>query len=107
MACYNDEIKLARKKRDAFHKAKNWKENWRNETTSLIRSAKKVFFFARSVDENKNCYYLWKHVKNLNTQSNDRSLPQGTVIDDIKSCRLSARWSYLPPPREFCRHTLS
>ena len=25
-------------------------------------------------------------MKNLNTQSNDRSLPQGTVIDDIKSC---------------------
>ena len=84
---HNDEIKLARKKRDAFHKAKNWKEYkaWRNTITSLIRLAKKGFF-ARSVDGNKNCSYLWKHVKNLNNQSDDRGLPQETVIDNIKSC---------------------
>ena len=80
-------LNLLGKNRDAFHKAKNWKEYkaWRNKTTSLIRSAKKVFF-ARSVDENKNCSYLWKHVRNLNNQSDDRGLPQEIVIYDIKSC---------------------
>ena len=53
--CHNDEIKLARKKRDAFHKTKIWKEYkaWRNKTTAFIRSAKKGFF-ARSSDQNKN-----------------------------------------------------
>ena len=64
----------------------SWKEYkaWRNETTSLIRSAKKGFF-ARS-DENKNCSYVWKRVKNLNNQSDDCGLSQEIVIDDIKSC---------------------
>ena len=41
----SDEIKTAIKKRDVFHKTKNWKEYkyWRNQVTSLIRSAKKAF----------------------------------------------------------------
>ena len=84
---HSDEIKLARKNRDSSHRAKNWKEYkfWRNKTTSLIRSAKKGFF-AKSVNENKNCSYLWIHVKNLKNKSDDRGLPKEIVIDDIKSC---------------------
>ena len=75
---HSGEIKLARKKRDSYNRAKNWKEYkfWKkNKTSSLIQSAEKGFF-AKSVDENKNCSYLWKHVKNLKNKSDDSGLPK-------------------------------
>ena len=51
----SDDIKTAINKHDTFHNAKSWKEYkyWRNQTTSLIRSAKKGFF-TKSISENKN-----------------------------------------------------
>ncbi|MCG8048126.1 MAG: reverse transcriptase domain-containing protein, partial [Candidatus Thiodiazotropha endolucinida] len=84
---YNNEIKHAMTLRDSYHKEKNWNQykKWRNKTTSLIRSSKKDFF-TRSIAESKNCSYLWKHVKELTKQSNDRSLPQELNIDDTSFC---------------------
>ena len=42
----NEEIRLASKTRDAYHKHKNWDQYkiWRNKTTALIRKAKKELF---------------------------------------------------------------
>lgn len=82
---HNDEIKQAMKRRDFYHKAKHWKEYkiWRNKIASLIRTSKKDFF-TRSVEENKACSFLWKHVKDLKNESNETSLPQDLIIDDTK-----------------------
>ena len=43
---FNDEIKEASKKRDIYHKQKNWKQYkyWRNKTNSLIKDSKKKLF---------------------------------------------------------------
>ena len=79
----NDEIKSAIKKRDTYHNAKNWKEYkyWRNQTTSLIRSAKKGFF-TKSISENKNNSYLWRHIKDLNGKSTESNIPSELLIGD-------------------------
>ena len=57
----NDEIKMAIKNRDAYHKHKDWKQFkfWRNKTIALIRASKKNFF-TRSVSGNKDTSFLWK-----------------------------------------------
>ena len=43
---FNNEIKEASKKRDIYHKQKNWKQYkyWRNKTNSLIKDSKKKLF---------------------------------------------------------------
>ena len=72
----NDDIKYAAKTRDTYHKNKNWHQykTWRNRTNSLIRKAKSELF-AKSIAENKNNSFLWKHVKALKGQPTGGSLP--------------------------------
>ena len=62
-AWMNDDIKVAITQRDNNHYNQNWNQYkyWRNKTT-LIRSAKKDFF-NRTITENKDNTYLWRHIK--------------------------------------------
>ena len=73
----NENIKHATKQRD-----KNWTEYkyWRNKSTNLIRSAKKEFF-SRSIAENKDNAYLWKHIKNLKEPQTSNKLPDELHLD--------------------------
>ena len=50
--------------------------------------------------------FLTKHHCDMFLSKNHLLL-NGEKIACFRSSRLSARWSYPPPPREFCRHTLS
>ena len=79
---YDEKIKTASKTRDMHHKARNWNQYkyWRNKTTDLIRPAKKNFF-ARSIAENKDNTYLWKHIKNLNGHLNEKDIPDEMILD--------------------------
>ena len=79
----NDEIKMAIKNRDAYHKRKNWKQYkfWRNKTTALIRTSKKNFF-TRSVSGNKDTSFLWKHVRNISGNNNDRQIPKEINVEN-------------------------
>ena len=79
----NDEIKMAIKIRDAYHKRKNWKQYkfWRNKTTALIRTSKKNFF-TRSVSGNKDTSFLWKHVRNISGNNNDRQIPKEINVEN-------------------------
>ena len=45
-AWLTEEITLAQKNRDFYHKEQDWEDfkPWRNKTKSLIRTAKKAFF---------------------------------------------------------------
>ena len=56
----NDDIKAAIRLRDTNHQLKNWNQYkcLRNQSTSLIRSAKRDFF-SKSISENKDNAYLW------------------------------------------------
>ena len=73
----NDEIKMAIKNRDAYHKRKDWKQYkfWCNKNTALIRTSNKNFF-TRSVSGNKDTSFLWKHVRNISGTNNDRQIPK-------------------------------
>ena len=55
----NDEIKMAIKHRDTYHKRKDWKQYnfWRNKTIALIRTSKRDVFI-RSVSGNKDTFFL-------------------------------------------------
>ena len=79
---YNDEIKFASKQRDMYHKSRNWPQykHWRNKTIHLIRTAKKGFF-AKSIAENKDNTYLWKHIKDINGKSNENKLPDEMTVN--------------------------
>ena len=79
---YDEKIKTASKTRDMHHNARNWNQYkyWQNKTTNLIRSAKKNFF-ARSIAENKDNTYLWKHIKNLNGHLNEKDIPDEMILD--------------------------
>ena len=61
---HNEDIKYGSKQRDMYHKSSNWShyKYRRSKTIQLIRTAKKEFF-AKSVGENKDNAYLWKHIK--------------------------------------------
>ena len=65
-----------------FIKQKNLKEYkyWRNQVTSLIRSAKKGFF-TKSISENKNNSYLWRHIKDLNGKATTSKERNELLID--------------------------
>ena len=43
---HDEDIKHATKQRDMYHQSRNWSQYkyWRNQTTQLIRTAKKDFF---------------------------------------------------------------
>ena len=71
----NDEIKLAMKHRDTYHKHKDWKQYkfWRNKTITLIRTSKRDFF-NRSVSKNKETSFLWKHVKNVSGKNDEKQI---------------------------------
>ena len=83
---FNDDIKAAIRQRDSNHKLKHWNQykHWRNKTNSLIQTTKRDFF-SKSVAENKDCFYLWKHIKNLDTKSNASKLPDELIINGEKS----------------------
>ena len=82
---FNDDIKAAIKQRDFNHKLKNWNQykHWRNKTNSLIQNAKRDFF-SNSIAENKDCSYLWKHIKNLDNKFTASKLPDELIIDEEK-----------------------
>lgn len=80
----NEDIKAAGKKRDSYHKQKDWKQfkYWRNQCTSLTRLAKRDFF-STAIANNKDNSYLWKHIKNLNGQSSKRNIPDMINVDGL------------------------
>ena len=80
---FNDEIKEAIKKRDAYHKNKDWKQykQWRNNVNNLKRAHKKDFF-SNAITENKDTSYLWKHVKNISNPSENSTLPDELFTGD-------------------------
>ena len=71
------------KNRDTNHKLKNWYQYkyWRNKTISLIKSSKK-HFFARSIDENRDNTFLWKHINSLNGKTSEQRIPHELIIDN-------------------------
>ena len=79
----NGYIKSAMKNRDTNHKLKNWYQYkyWRNKTISLINSSKK-HFFARSIDENRDNTFLWKHINSLNGKTSEQRIPHELIIDN-------------------------
>ena len=79
----NDEIKTAMKHRDTYHKRKGWKQYnfWRNKTITLIRTSKRDFF-TRSVSENKETSFLWKHVKNVSGKNDEKQIPPKISVDN-------------------------
>ena len=79
----NEEIKEACRKRDMNHKLKNWNQYkfWRNKTNSLICNAKKDFF-SKSIAENKDNSYLWKHIKDLSGQTSAPRIPDELITDE-------------------------
>lgn len=66
----NDDIKAAVRQRDTKRLLKkcNQYKYWRNQSTSLIRSAKKDFF-SKFISENKDNAYLWRHIKDMSGKS--------------------------------------
>ncbi|MCU7800562.1 MAG: reverse transcriptase family protein [gamma proteobacterium symbiont of Lucinoma myriamae] len=79
---FNDNIKEAIKNRDFNHKKRNWQQYkyWRNKVKFYIRQSKKDFF-SKSITENKDNAYIWKHVKNLQSQTKDSSIPEELKVD--------------------------
>ena len=60
------------------------KVNKRLLCTGIIRTAKKDFF-AKSIAENKDNAYLWKHVKDINGKSNENKLPDELTTNGIST----------------------
>ena len=81
-----DDIKSAARQRDIYHKQNNWHQYkiWRNKTNTLIRKAKSNLF-SKSIAENKDNSFLWKHVKALKEQSNEGSLPTNATSSSPES----------------------
>ncbi|MCG7876956.1 MAG: reverse transcriptase family protein, partial [Candidatus Thiodiazotropha endolucinida] len=79
---YNEDIKLASKSRDFYHKHKNWNEYkfWRNKTNKLILASKKELF-TKAIKENKDTSYLWRHVKKHSGQSSYNDIPDELTVD--------------------------
>ena len=75
-AWLNEEITIAQRKRDYYHKKQDWKnyKHWRNCTKNRIRNAKRNFF-ENAINENKDNSFRWKHVKDINGKSSTNSLP--------------------------------
>ena len=73
-AWLTEEITVAQKNRDYYHKKHDW-ENfklWRNKKKNLIRTAKKAFF-ENVINENRDNSFLWKHVKDITGLSKQSS----------------------------------
>ena len=50
-------------------------------TISLIKSSKK-HIFARSIDENRDNTFLWKHINSLNGKTSEQRIPHELIIDN-------------------------
>ena len=57
-------------------------KHWRNKVNSLIRLYKKDFF-SKAIIENKDSAYIWKHIKNLGSQTGNSSLPDELKIGNV------------------------
>ena len=81
---FNDDIKNAIRQRDVHHKHKHWNQykHWRYKVNSLIRLYKKDFF-SKAINENKDSAYIWKHIKNLGSQTGNSSLPDELKIGNV------------------------
>ena len=82
---YNQEIALARRKRDNFKQRKLWADYkvFRNKTKDLIRKAKRNHF-SDTVTKSKDTKTIWQHfrkVNNKNTSSNS-GLPEEIIFDN-------------------------
>ena len=82
---YNQEIALARRKRDNFKQRKLWADYkvFRNKTKDLIRKAKR-HHFSDTVTKSKDTKTIWQHfrkVNNKNTSSNS-GLPEEIIFDN-------------------------
>ena len=83
----NDDIKSTMENRDYYKNTKDWKQYkfWRNKVTFCIRLSKKEFF-PRAISQNQdNTSYLWKHIKNLNSQSSKPKIPVEIKFDGLTS----------------------
>ena len=77
---FNDDIKEAIKSRNLNRKRKYWRDYkyWRNQSIHIIRKSKQLF--ANVISENKDSSYLWKHVKDLSSQTNESNLADELII---------------------------
>ena len=78
----NDDNKAAIRLRDTNHQLKKWNQYkyWRNQSTALIRSAKRDLF-SKSISENKDNAYLWRHIKDLNGKLSTSKIPDENEFD--------------------------
>ena len=82
---YNEDIALARRKRDNFKRRKLWSDYkiFRNKTRDLIRKAKGKHF-SNTVINSKDTKTIWQHfrkVNNKDTKANS-GLPEEIVVDN-------------------------
>ena len=72
------------KQHNKYHGLKDWRQYkyWRNRITASIRKSRKNFF-PRSINEHRDNIFLWRHVKSLSGQNDDRKVPDQIVIDDV------------------------
>ena len=82
---YNEDIALARRKRDNFKRRKLWSDYkiFRNKTKDLIRKAKRKHF-SNTVIDSKDTKTIWQHfrkVNNKDTKANS-GLPEEIVVDN-------------------------
>ena len=82
---YNEDIALARRKRDNFKRRKLWSDYkiFRNKTKDLIRKAKRKHF-SNTVINSKDTKTIWQHfgkVNNNDTKANS-GLPEEIVVDN-------------------------
>ena len=72
------------KQHNKYHGLKDWRQykHWRNRITASIRKSRKNFF-PRSINEHRDNIFLWRHVKSLSGQNDDRKVPDQIVIDDV------------------------
>ena len=82
---HNQDIALARRKRDSFKRRKLWPEYkiFRNKTKDLIRKAKRKHF-SDTVINSKDTKTIWQHFRKINNKDTNSStgLPEEIVIDD-------------------------
>ena len=82
---YNQEIALARRKRDNFKQRKLWADYkvFRNKTKDLIRKAKRNHF-SDTVTKSKDTKTIWQHFRKVNNKniSSNSGLPEEIIFDN-------------------------
>ena len=89
----SNEIASLRSKRDFYHKKKDF-DNYklfRNKLTSKLRSCK-TEYFSKAVESGKSTSELWKHLKELNSES--KGPVSKLVINNVETSN----------PEEICEH---